>query len=133
MSETAWSIAPPSTAAPALAAALGLPPVLGQILANRGFTDAAGARLFLEAGLEDIPDPFLLSGMDAAVARIADSHEVAAAVSHGAAMRVWVPHRAGNVERPSTRVLANTDVILLEGSATSGWTVLSWADEVFVP
>ena len=70
MSETAWSIAPPSTAAPALAAALGLPPVLGQILANRGFTDAAGARLFLEAGLEDIPDPFLLSGMDAAVARI---------------------------------------------------------------
>jgi probable phosphoglycerate mutase len=70
---------------------------------------------------------------DAAVARIADSHEVAAAVSHGAAMRVWVPHRAGNVERPSTRVLANTDVILLEGSATSGWTVLSWAEEVFVP
>ena len=48
-------------------------------------------------------------------------------------MRVWVPHRAGNVERPSTRVLANTDVILLEGSATSGWTVLSWAEEVFVP
>ncbi len=70
MSETVWSIAPPSAAAPALAAALGLPPVLGQILANRGFTDAAGARLFLEAGLEDIPDPFLLSGMDAAVARI---------------------------------------------------------------
>ena len=44
-------------------------------------------------------------------------------------MRVWVPLRASNVESPSIRVLANTDVILLERSA-SGWTVLSWADEV---
>lgn len=70
---------------------------------------------------------------DAAIARIADAHRVAAAVSHGAAMRVWVPQRANNVESPNTRGLANTDVITLEGEPGSGWLVRSWADEVLLP
>lgn len=70
---------------------------------------------------------------DAAIQRISESHRVAAAVSHGAAMRVWVPFRASNMETPSQRRLANTDVVLLEGSFRIGWTVLSWADEALAP
>jgi len=70
---------------------------------------------------------------DAAIARIAQAHQAAAAVSHGAAMRVWVPQRANNIEVPNTRELANTDVIILEGEPASGWLVRSWADEVLLP
>ncbi len=70
MNDMIWNIAPPAAAAPELAAAFGLPPVIGQILANRGLTNVESTRFFLEGGLEDIPDPFLLTGMDAAVDRI---------------------------------------------------------------
>jgi len=70
MNERIWNIAPPAAAAPELAAAFGLPPVIGQILANRGLADVESARFFLEGRLEDIPDPFRLSGMAAAVDRI---------------------------------------------------------------
>ncbi|MCX6566859.1 MAG: single-stranded-DNA-specific exonuclease RecJ [Candidatus Aminicenantes bacterium] len=70
MSEMIWNIAPPAASASDLAAAFGLPPVVGQIMANRGLADVESARFFLEGDLKDIPDPFLLSGMDAAVDRI---------------------------------------------------------------
>ncbi|MCK7501280.1 MAG: hypothetical protein MZW92_72560 [Comamonadaceae bacterium] len=45
-------------AAGALAAAFGLLPVIGQILANRRIGDVDSARFFLEGDLADVPDPF---------------------------------------------------------------------------
>jgi single-stranded-DNA-specific exonuclease len=44
----------------------GLPPVLGRVLAARGY-DAAGARALLDAGADGHHDPFLLAGMPEAV------------------------------------------------------------------
>jgi len=70
MDEAIWNVARPSEDAGPLAAALGLPPVIGQILVNRKIRDVESARFFLEGGLESVPDPFLLPGMDAAVERI---------------------------------------------------------------
>ncbi|MBN1938975.1 MAG: single-stranded-DNA-specific exonuclease RecJ [Candidatus Aminicenantes bacterium] len=70
MNEAVWNVAPPSETADPLASALGLPPVIGRILANRGIVDEASARLFLEGDLADAPDPFLFNGMAAAVDRI---------------------------------------------------------------
>lgn len=74
-----------------------------------------------------------LARFDAAIAQISRAHDVAAAVSHGAAMRVWIPTRAQNMEWPNRRGLANTEVVVLEGSMRRGWTVLSWADELLEP
>ncbi len=70
MEEMSWIVAPPSSAAGPLAAAFGFPPVIGQILANRRIGDVEAARFFLEGGLEDTPDPFLMKGMAEAVDRI---------------------------------------------------------------
>lgn len=67
---------------------------------------------------------------DAAIAQIAEAgHEVAALVSHGAALRVWIPFRAENLSVPSTRHLDNTDYVVLEGSPEAGWVALTWAGE----
>ncbi|MHB8053818.1 MAG: single-stranded-DNA-specific exonuclease RecJ [Candidatus Aminicenantales bacterium] len=65
-----WNVAPPAPGAADLAAALGLPPIAGQLLANRRVADVESARFFLNAGLEDTHDPFLFSDMAAAVDRI---------------------------------------------------------------
>lgn len=71
---------------------------------------------------------------DAAIGEIASKHEKALLVSHGAALRVWVGHRAGNVAADETEPwrLDNTDVVVLEGDPASGWTLLRWADVVLV-
>jgi single-stranded-DNA-specific exonuclease len=53
-----------------LAAALGLHPLAARVLAARDLADPARAEAFLAARLEDLPDPFSMRGMDAAVARI---------------------------------------------------------------
>ncbi len=47
-----------------------LPALLARLLVNRGIPDAAGADRFLNATLAACHDPFLLSGMTAAVARL---------------------------------------------------------------
>ena len=52
----------------------------------------------------------------------------AVVVSHGAAIRVWVAGRAVNVP-PSfagKNDIQNTGVIELDGSNSTGWTLLSW-------
>lgn len=57
-----------------LAAQLGreldISPVVAQVLVNRGIADADAGRRFLHGGAETLPDPFLMAGMERAVARI---------------------------------------------------------------
>src|SRR6267378_7164890 len=70
-----WSSGEAATAAGAeqgsrLAAELGLLPAVGRALWARGVRDAEAAHRFLEPRLEQLPDPFGLKGIDAAVARI---------------------------------------------------------------
>lgn len=50
--------------------ALGVSPLIGQLLINRGITSLEQGRDFLECDLQNIPDPFLMLGMDPAVRRI---------------------------------------------------------------
>lgn len=70
MTDTIWHIREPHPSAAVLSAELGLPPEIACILANRGILTAETARTFLYGGLEDLHDPFLMKGMDTAVARI---------------------------------------------------------------
>src|SRR5256886_17678134 len=70
-----WSRGEAGTAAGAeqgsrLAAELGLLPAMGRALWARGVRDAEAAQRFLEPRLEELPDPFGLKGIDAAVARL---------------------------------------------------------------
>lgn len=61
-----------------LAAALRLHPLAARILAARGHADPAAAETFLAARLADLPDPFTMKGMAAAVERIVravEAHE----------------------------------------------------------
>jgi single-stranded-DNA-specific exonuclease len=53
-----------------LADALGLHPLAARVLAARGLADPGAARSFLATRLQDLPDPFSMKGMDAAVARL---------------------------------------------------------------
>jgi single-stranded-DNA-specific exonuclease len=59
----------------ALALALKLHPLAARVLAARGHAEPAAAEAFLAARLADLPDPFTMKGMDAAVARIARALE----------------------------------------------------------
>lgn len=70
---------------------------------------------------------------DTAVEHIARAgHEVAALVTHAAALRTWTGQRvAGMTPRDaSTRALGNTAVVILEGSPDDGWTLVEWDDGV---
>ena len=57
-------------AAADLARALGAPLVIGQVLRNRGVSDVAAARRFVDPRLDQLHPPAALLGMDRAVARI---------------------------------------------------------------
>jgi len=68
---------------------------------------------------------------EAAIAEIADTAaEVAALVSHGAALRVWIPFVCANTTAGDARHwrLDNTDYVVIEGDG-GGWNLVSWADE----
>jgi single-stranded-DNA-specific exonuclease len=54
----------------ALAQALGVPTLFARLLAARGCRSATDARTFLDAPLEFLHDPFLMTGMSAAVNRL---------------------------------------------------------------
>jgi broad specificity phosphatase PhoE len=71
-----------------------------------------------------------LARYDAAIARVcADGADVTLVVSHGAAIRTWVTHRAGGDHAPIHEGLHNTGCITLDGSPDTGWTVASWHRE----
>jgi single-stranded-DNA-specific exonuclease len=62
-------------AAARLAEELGIDPIAARVLACRGLGDPAEAERFLASRLADLPDPFLMRGMEGAVARIARALE----------------------------------------------------------
>ncbi len=53
-----------------LAAALGLHPLAARVLAGRELAEPERAEAFLAARVQDLPDPFSMKGMEAAVARL---------------------------------------------------------------
>lgn len=65
-----WQILPEEEAAEGLARALGLRPLVAQLLWRRGFHDPDEAARFLEGRLRDLPDPAGLAGIEAAVRRL---------------------------------------------------------------
>ncbi len=64
-----WQIAPP-VSSQAQANLADISPILQQILYNRGLVEPEAAQAFLDGRFPDSTDPFLLSDMDKAVARI---------------------------------------------------------------
>lgn len=66
-----WEIAPVDwNARTALAEALDIPPILAHLLVQRGYADPATAKAYLTPTIEGLSDPFSLTGMREAVARI---------------------------------------------------------------
>jgi broad specificity phosphatase PhoE len=69
---------------------------------------------------------------DDSIALVAQSGAQSAAVfSHGAAIRVWVAGVATNMAptRAAEEDLENTALVVLEGSPTEGWALVSWGGE----
>lgn len=53
-----------------ISAKLGILPITAGLLVNRGINSAQDAEAFLSASLSDLPSPFLMKGMEEAVARL---------------------------------------------------------------
>jgi single-stranded-DNA-specific exonuclease len=70
MDDSVWIVASPRDEAKRLASELGIPQAIAQVLINRKITEAEQAHLFLAGRLAQLHDPFLMSGMTAAVERI---------------------------------------------------------------
>ena len=69
---TTWLAAAEPPAAARMVAE-GVSALLAPMLARRGVADAAAAQRFLEPSLDELHDPFLLLGMEQAVARLLDA------------------------------------------------------------
>ena len=95
--------------------------------AEAGARYVAAARAWGHGDL-DVSLPGGISGheflrrFDEAVAAIEAAAEHAVAVSHGAAIRTWAAIRCRDAAI-SRRKLANTDVLVLEGSSRAGWVL----------
>lgn len=70
MDDSLWIVASPRDEAKRLASELGIPPAIAQVLINREITEAEAAEKFLRGTMDQLHDPFLMSGMAAAVERI---------------------------------------------------------------
>lgn len=71
-----------------------------------------------------------LERYDAAIAEFCASRVTSAlVVSHGAAIRTWVTHRATGEHAPVHEGLHNTGCVILDGSPEDGWTIVSWKRE----
>jgi probable phosphoglycerate mutase len=134
------------TAAP-LATSLGIEPIelpgLAEIAAGdlEGKRDKTSVQLYLAAcaawvnGDRSAEMPGGQTGTDffarydEAIGRVAAAGaDVAAAVSHGAAIRVWAGANARNVpaDVATGRALENTGIVELDGDPASGWTLIDW-------
>lgn len=72
----------------------------------------------------------LLERYDEAIARTcALGVDTALVVSHGAAIRTWVTHRASGDHAPVHEGLHNTGCITLDGDLDTGWTIVNWERE----
>jgi len=74
-----WIFPKPDPEAPLaiarLARELDLPPLVARLLVNRGLGDPETAQRFLSPKLDQLHDPFLMTGMNAAVARVRQAVE----------------------------------------------------------
>jgi single-stranded-DNA-specific exonuclease len=70
MDESLWILAPPREEAERLASELGIPLAIARILVNRKITEPQGAHNFLYGSLDQLHDPYLMSGMAEAVGRV---------------------------------------------------------------
>lgn len=50
-------------------------------------------------------------------------------VSHGAAIRTWITHRATGEHAPAHEGLHNTGCVTLDGDPQDGWTIVAWERE----
>lgn len=87
------------TAAARIAEELGIPPIVGQLLYGRGYTDAASARSFLRMESEMLVSPFEMRDMEQGIARI---HR---AVQAGEAITVFGDYDVDGVTAVSTLYL----------------------------
>ncbi|MET0714161.1 MAG: histidine phosphatase family protein, partial [Mycetocola sp.] len=66
---------------------------------------------------------------DNAIEAIEREHDgTVAVVSHGAAIRTWTAGRTGNVDvqHAAANALANTGIVIANGSMADGWVVEEW-------
>ncbi|HEX15900.1 MAG TPA: single-stranded-DNA-specific exonuclease RecJ, partial [Deltaproteobacteria bacterium] len=68
--EPEWRVLEEDERAEELSKAMGLPPVFGQLLINRGVQSEAEAERFLYPSLGNLSDPFLMKGMEEGVERM---------------------------------------------------------------
>ena len=73
MNQGRWVIAPDRPEADVLAAELRIPLSIARILTNRNVLSIEAAEAFLGGTLDDLHDPFLMKGMDRAVARVEEA------------------------------------------------------------
>jgi single-stranded-DNA-specific exonuclease len=73
MNSGRWVISPLLPEAEILAAELGIPLPIARVLTNRKVLTVEAARAFLRGTLDDLHDPFLMRGMDKAVARLEEA------------------------------------------------------------
>jgi len=72
---------------------------------------------------------FLSRYDEAITSTCATGVDSALVVSHGAAIRTWVTHRANGEHAPIHEGLHNTGCITLDGNTQDGWTIVSWERE----
>lgn len=71
MKKRKWVVAKPAKGpVEKISAKLGILPITAGLLVNRGISSAQDAEAFLSASLSDLPSPFLMKGMEEAVARL---------------------------------------------------------------
>jgi single-stranded-DNA-specific exonuclease len=70
MKSSVWMVSPARPEADMLAAELGIPAAIAQVLVNRKILTAEAARIFLYGNLEGLHDPYLMKDMAKAVNRI---------------------------------------------------------------
>ncbi|WP_168121647.1 single-stranded-DNA-specific exonuclease RecJ [Paenibacillus sp. HB172176] len=101
--KTRWAVAPwtdvQEQQAGQLSATMNLPPLVTKLLVQRGYTDEISAHPFLYGGEEQFHDPYLLHGMEAAVARIRQAKE------SGEKVRIYGDYDADGVSSTSLLIL----------------------------